>query len=572
MRMKSRRLFNLGLIGGVLCIIVGLLIPSAATVTWLRPTQPITAELRQSLLLGITIFKICLALLGVIVIVLSKLPIWQSTVENLPRASEPRHKYELLILAAILVTALGLRLYALNAGLWHDEILTYVTYVKTMSLGEIASTYNSENQHFLYNLLARVAFMLFGNSNWALRLPAVLFGVASIYALYLFGRAVTSAREALLSAALMTFAYHHIWFSHYARGYTGLLLWTLLSSWLLIRGLERKNTKDWLFYAITIALGVYTHTTMLFVVMGHFVIYLQALVQRRNAAWPQRWMGFALGFCFAGFLTLLFHAIALPQVFTSIVETSTIPEWKNPLWTVLEIARGISIGFIGIFFIIPAFVVFMVGLWSYWRSRPVVVQLLILPVAICTAIVFGLGHHLWPRFFFFAMGFAVLVAVRGTLVIGTMIASYSQLTRPKAVWVGTALTAAMILVAALSAPFAYGPKQDYQAALAFVEANRQPGDAVTVVGLATYTYQNLYKTDWTEIDTLQALNRTRAKGKRTWIVYTFPPEMESVYPDIMDTVHHDFIMQRQFSGTLNNGTLFVARSDVPPTQLSSAQP
>ncbi|CAN5587416.1 hypothetical protein BH10CHL1_BH10CHL1_27040 [soil metagenome] len=570
--MKSRRLFDLGLISGVLCIIVGLVIPSTAAVMWLRPAQPITAELRQSLLVGITIFKICLVLFGVIVIVLSKLPIWQPALEGLPSTPTPRHKYELPILAVILVIALGLRLYALNDGLWHDEILTYVTYVRSMSLGEIASTYNSENQHFLYNLLARVACMVFGNSNWALRLPAALFGVASIYALYLFGRTVTSAREALLAAALMTFAYHHVWFSQNARGYTGLLLWTLLSSWLLLRGLARKNTKDWLFYAITIALGIYTHTTMLFVVIAHFIIYLQALVQRRDAAWPQRWMGFALGFCFAGFLTLLLHAVALPQVFTGIVETSTIPEWKNPLWTVLEIARGVSIGFMGLFFILPALLVFGVGLWSYLRSKPIVVALLILPVAICTVIVVGLGHHLWPRFFFFAMGFAVLVAVRGTFVIGTTIASYSQFTRPRAVWAGIGLTTAMILVAALSAPFAYGPKQDYQAALAFVEANRQPGDMVTVVGLATYTYENLYKTDWTEIDSVKALNTAREHGKRTWIVYTFPPEMESVYPDIMTTVDHEFVLQRQFSGTLNNGTLFVARSDLLPTQLSSTQP
>ena len=66
----------------------------------------------------------------------------------------------------------------------------------------------------------------------------VLFGLASILALYLFGRQVTSASESLLAAALLTFSYHHVWFSQNARGYTGLLFWTLLSSWLLLRALR----------------------------------------------------------------------------------------------------------------------------------------------------------------------------------------------------------------------------------------------------------------------------------------------------------------------------------------------
>jgi uncharacterized membrane protein len=47
--------------------------------------------------------------------------------------------------------------------------------------------------------------------------------VASIGALYLLGRAVAGPTEALFAAALMTVAYHHVWFSQNARGYSGLL-------------------------------------------------------------------------------------------------------------------------------------------------------------------------------------------------------------------------------------------------------------------------------------------------------------------------------------------------------------
>ena len=145
---------------------------------------------------------------------------------------EPRHRIYLTILAILLLIASILRLYGLGNGLWIDEIVTYVNYGK-MPFGEILTTYDSENLHVLFALLANACFKIFGESEWSIRLPAVFFGIGSIWAIYLLGRQVGTAREALLSAAVLTFSYHHIWFSQNARGYTALLFWTILSSWLL---------------------------------------------------------------------------------------------------------------------------------------------------------------------------------------------------------------------------------------------------------------------------------------------------------------------------------------------------
>jgi Dolichyl-phosphate-mannose-protein mannosyltransferase len=106
-----------------------------------------------------------------------------------------------LALGAILAGAAALRFHALDTGLWHDEIL------------------------ILYTVLARLSLGLFGDGCWVLRLPAAVFGIASVGALYGLAREVTDRGEALLTAALLAFSYHHVWFSQNARGYTGLLLW-----------------------------------------------------------------------------------------------------------------------------------------------------------------------------------------------------------------------------------------------------------------------------------------------------------------------------------------------------------
>src|SRR5262245_3001296 len=126
-----------------------------------------------------------------------------------------------LLLAVILIAAAILRFYRLNEGLWFDEILTAVRYVR-LPFAKLLFAYDSENQHFLYSILAHFSVSVFGEYSWSLRLPAALFGIGAIAMTYVFGCAVTSRSESLLTSALLTVSYFHIWFSQNARGYTGL--------------------------------------------------------------------------------------------------------------------------------------------------------------------------------------------------------------------------------------------------------------------------------------------------------------------------------------------------------------
>ena len=304
--------------------------------------------------------------------------------------SDVGERISLLLLPLILLIALGLRLYALNAGLWLDEILTYVNYAQ-MPFGEIITSYDSENQHFLYSILARTSFLLFGESNWALRLPAVLFGVGSILALYLQGREVANRREALLSAALLTFSYHHVWFSQNARGYSGLLFWTILSSWLLLRALRNERSATWILYALSTALGIYTHLTMVFVLFGQICVYGYQLIHRRKEEWVGWWKGLILGFGGAGLLTALLHGPVVSQMLGTIggTEASVVSAWKNPFWTLLEIIKGLQVGFSSAVIVAGALFLFGVGLVSYWRTYKEVDILLLVPPLVGATMVIG---------------------------------------------------------------------------------------------------------------------------------------------------------------------------------------
>jgi mannosyltransferase len=545
---------------GALLVLGGIFVPSS---TLIESIRTVPEHLAEQLVKGATLFKIGMVIVGVLIMKLGRTALAKSETQAEPFPTEPAGKWELRGLLFILAVASALRLYGLNVGLWHDEIFTYVKFA-SMPVGEILTTYDSQNQNFLYSLLARVCFQILGEGAWSLRLPAVMFGVASIWAMYFFGRQIANAREALLTAALLTVSYHHIWFSQNARGYTGLLFWTLVASALFLQALRGGRRQLWLGYAATAGLGVYTQMTMLFVIVSHFIVYVMTLFARRKEAGQGRWAGLFLGFGITGFLILLLHALVLPQLLGTIVgQESTVAAWKNPTWTLLELLRGMRVGFVHVAIVIAALGIFGIGLVSFLRTNPVLLQFLFVPPLLCAAVNVAMGHHLWPRFFFFSFGFAALVIVRGTMILGQVIARYVRLAPANSVAFGTVLCAGLIVVSALSVRSAYAPKQDFKGALDFVNSTRQPGDAVVTVGLATFSYQALYKVNWKSVESIEALNAVRADAPRTWLLYTFPTHMAAVHPDIVATIQKDFEIVKRFPGTVGDGTIFVSRSAGP---------
>ena len=177
-----------------------------------------------------------------------------------------------LWLGGILMLALILRVIKLDASLWYDEISTLVDYVR-LPTSELLTSYHSLNNHMLFSLEAQASVALFGETAWALRLPALLMGVGSIWALWLLARDVAGPWEARFSALLLAVNYHHVWFSQNARGYTGLLFWGLLATYFLVRGMKQPTWRVWLAYGIAFALSMYTHLSAVFLFTTHGLVY-----------------------------------------------------------------------------------------------------------------------------------------------------------------------------------------------------------------------------------------------------------------------------------------------------------
>jgi hypothetical protein len=155
-----KKALNLGV--GFILIGAGFLLSPNHIVNFLRPFQNSDFE---ALTTGALLFKLGLIITGFFIILLGRFVISFPQQNTAPPDKQGRHGWAVFIV--ILCVAALLRIYKLDEGLWLDEILTQVNYTKD-SFREIFSTYDSQNQHFLYSLLTRVFYLLFGESAWSL--------------------------------------------------------------------------------------------------------------------------------------------------------------------------------------------------------------------------------------------------------------------------------------------------------------------------------------------------------------------------------------------------------------------
>jgi hypothetical protein len=471
-------------------------------------------------------------------------------------------------IGGLLALALALRLTALDRGLSFDEIDTLVHYARR-PMREVVSTFDSQNQHLLYSVLARISVAALDEGAWAVRLPAAVLGVLSILALHRFAVLVTDSREAVFAAALMAVSYHHVWFSQVARGYTGLLLFTLVGSNLFLKILADPSPRGFsrpFAYGLAMALASATHATGALVVAAHGIVWLARLrATRGRAVGPNAWQP-ALGLAFATTLSLLFYALVLPQFFHTLL-APTMPgaatEWKRPSWLVMETLRGLARGVPGgAFTIAGALVVALLGLRSYFRQSRALFGLFALPTAITAAALLVTGHNLWPRMFFSSAGFYVLIALRG-VTEWARIFSLGQLAGLMRKMATAALALLCLMSAAKTFEQAWLPKQDFEAARDRVEASRGATDAVATLDMTVMPYAELHRTSWTPVATLAELEELEAAHPRTWIVYTSPTRLASAYPAIWRHVQERYRQVAVFPGTLGGGEIYVAVTGDP---------
>ena len=493
-----------------------------------------------------------------------------------------------LWLGGILAIALILRVINLDAGLWYDEIDTLVEYVRLPTF-ELLTSYHSLNNHMLFSLEAQLTTALFGENAWALRLPAMLMGLASIWALWLLAREIVSPWEARLSTLLLAVSYHHVWFSQNARGYTGLLFWGLIATYFLVRGSKNPTRLLWSGYGLAFALSMYTHLSAIFLFAAHGLSYLGLLFYRAirdgksagrvTSVLTSQSIGMPLfGIAVGGAITLLLYAPILAQMvetFSAVRTTqpdaseaavAAIAKWHSPVWMIQEVVRSFgALGPVMGLILIPAAVVLVFGLAGFFRTTPILPWIFVIHIPLTVIILSALSFRVWPRYFFVDIGYVCLFLVQGSFVIGRLCAPLFAARGARGVTagrLGIAFTALGVAASLVLLPKNYlHPKQDFVGARDLVETQRAPDAQVLTLGLASMPFAVYYAPQWRPIETLDELESAAESGSEVWLVYTFPAVTERRYEDIAHYVSTNFKLVQYFPGTLGGGGVVVFRQD-----------
>ena len=469
------------------------------------------------------------------------------------------------IVALLLGVATVPRVIGLGQDFWIDETATAVTYLR-LPWWKVVQTYRSANQHLLYSVLGSLSFSAFGESEAAARLPAVVFGILGVPALYFLGRRVTSERQAIAASVLLALSYHHVWFSQSARGYTGMVFFTVAGTTLFLRALTRDRGLDWVAYVCCMTLGVLCLMNTAFVVMGHAAAYLLALPRWRG--WRTEHgpltRGVAGSAAAVALLSVMGHALVLAQMigFFRTVDRTGLG-WTSIGSLAPVVATGLRTG-LGVLGLMVMGVLLTAGAASYARQSPLLAGLLLLPAVFNAAAIAVLRYGAYPRSFLYVLPFALLMAVRGASVLGQWAAARHLPAERQARAAHAIETMAVgflvcASVAALTLNYRF-PKQDYRGALRHVMAVKGPDDAVAAVGLAAVTYR-LYYAPWLRFpQTGEELRALEDGGRRVWVLLTLPRDMRLRFPGLTRVIETDFEPAARFRGTLGDGDVYVVRS------------
>ncbi len=239
--------------------------------------------------------------------------------------------------AAILIAAVAVRVAFLDVPMRYDEATTYNNFVSKPLYVALAN-YATPNNHLLNTLLAKVSVALLGNEPWAIRLPALVAGIAIVPATFALTRVLYGRVAALLGAALVAASSTLVEYSTNARGYTLVALATVLAFLAAARALERDSLGAWAVVAVAGALGLYAVPIMVYPLGGALV---WILVSGWLAGRPVRPLLIRLGgtALVAAVLALVLYA---PVYAASGVRSVTANEFVEPRsWSaLLELSPG----------------------------------------------------------------------------------------------------------------------------------------------------------------------------------------------------------------------------------------
>lgn len=191
----------------------------------------------------------------------------------------------IILLTLFVLVGLYFRLYGIstNHSFWSDEAFTS-SLSKDLALGKrsFLDTISVIGYQNLHLLTVALSFKLFGFSEWAARIPYVIWGTLGIIASYFLALKLSNKYGAIISSFLYTVLELNLSYSTQARPYSALqtlLLFTILS---LVYWYKNKKIKYILIASVLTLIAVLYHYLAILYFILLFPVYLELFIKYRK--------------------------------------------------------------------------------------------------------------------------------------------------------------------------------------------------------------------------------------------------------------------------------------------------
>jgi uncharacterized membrane protein len=234
-------------------------------------------------------------------------------------------------LPVVLLVAFLLRLWHLTSiSLWHDEAFSVL--MVEYPLKEMLYRLTLDVHPPLYYVTFYGWNQLFGNSLFSLRFFSVLFGILTLFGVWLLVKKLFNDKKlaiyAILIAAVNPFL---ILYSQEGRMYAFGLFLVIFANLFLVRAIKIREISDWFFFIILASGATYVHYYLLFSVFAMFLFLAYRAWQEQEEKRSYLIKSIALS---VSFLTALY----LPWVKHFLAQLSQVQDnyWipKMSLWSV----------------------------------------------------------------------------------------------------------------------------------------------------------------------------------------------------------------------------------------------
>ena len=244
-------------------------------------------------------------------------------VSNAPRL--PRWPtWEMALLAVLFVLALLSRVWNLRNfpdNIYPDEIMTGTvatqSYLSPTTPPSVFSTlWNGIDLPALWFWFVAVFLKLGGTSLAMLRLPAALFGAATVISLYALLRGTWGRYAAIAGSTIMAFSVSNVHYSRLALNNIVTQFFWATCFFFLLRALRSRRPSDWALAGLSAGLSEYFYygTRLLPFILAMFIVFLVAVHWKHARQYAGGFLLLA-GSYFVGFGPLLLHFIRNPNLY-----------------------------------------------------------------------------------------------------------------------------------------------------------------------------------------------------------------------------------------------------------------